>query len=395
MKKILYVHHGRGIGGAPLSLLYTIRGLDRSRYEPVVLCIYDSEAVDLFRREGITTYVSSGIHDFSHTNVLWYRWWQAPKILFKALMIPVSCWKAKRFLSLHPVDIVHLNTSTLFAFAAAASSAGIKVVWHVREPLAKGYLGVRRSMVRRCIHRYADAVIPICKHDAEQLIPSGKVHVVYNFIDFSVFDRDVEGASVRDRYDIGPQEKAVLMLGGVNPIKGTREFVQAAARILEKHQDYWFFVAGEVPKKTARTLVSGRWKYAREVSGIVERIPRRDKIVFTGNVSQVVPFIAAADLVCFPSTVPHFARPIIEAGAMAKPVVASDLGGPRELVVPGKTGLLVQPGDPDALADAITAILEHPETASAMGEAGYRFAREHFDAETNIQEIMNIYARLV
>ncbi|NOY06822.1 MAG: glycosyltransferase family 4 protein [Chlorobi bacterium] len=393
MKKILYVHHGKGIGGAPLSLLYTIRGLDRSRFEPMVLCIYDSEAVDLFRREGITTFVSKGIHDFSHTNVLWYRWWQAPKILFKALMIPVSYWKAKRFLRLHPVDIVHLNTSTLFAFAAAASKT-TKVVWHVREPLARGYLGVRKAIVRRCIHRYADAVIPICRYDAEQLIPSPKIRVVYNFIDFSVFDRNMDGDSVRARYEIGPTEKVVLMLGGVNPIKGTKEFVRAAERILAEYSDYWFLVAGEVPEKSMRAILSGKWKYAREVNRIVEGIPRRERIVFTGNVSRVVPYIAAADLVCFPSTVPHFARPIIEAAAMARPVVASDLGGPRELVVPGKTGLLVEPGNPDALAEAITAILEKPEVASAMGEEGCRFAREHFDAAKNIQLIMDIYARL-
>ena len=66
---------------------------------------------------------------------------------------------------------------------------------------------------------------------------------------------------------------------------------------------------------------------------------------------------AAADLVVFPSTLPHFARPVIEAGAMAVPVVASRLGGVEELVEDGMTGILVPPGDPAALGDAIARVL--------------------------------------
>jgi glycosyltransferase involved in cell wall biosynthesis len=74
------------------------------------------------------------------------------------------------------------------------------------------------------------------------------------------------------------------------------------------------------------------------------------------------------------STVPHFARLVIEAGALAKPVVASGLGGPAELVKDGATGLLVPPVDADALAEAVLALIREPVRARAMGEAGYTHA---------------------
>ncbi|HEV8308998.1 MAG TPA: glycosyltransferase [Methylomirabilota bacterium] len=74
------------------------------------------------------------------------------------------------------------------------------------------------------------------------------------------------------------------------------------------------------------------------------------------------------------STVPHFARLVIEAGALAKPVVASGLGGPAELVKDGATGLLVPPVDAGALAEAVLALIREPARTRAMGEAGYTHA---------------------
>ena len=80
---------------------------------------------------------------------------------------------------------------------------------------------------------------------------------------------------------------------------------------------------------------------------------------------------------------------------MARPVVASNLGGPDELVVHGETGLLVPHGDPQALANAIVEILSHSEDARAMGEAGYERARHLYSAETNAAQTFAIYEELL
>ena len=105
----------------------------------------------------------------------------------------------------------------------------------------------------------------------------------------------------------------------------------------------------------------------------------REALIFTGIRRDVPDILAASDCVVFPSTVPHFARPIIEAAAMGVPSVASNLGGPQELVADGETGLLVHPRDPAALAHGIAEILCDPARARAMGEAAYQRARRLFD----------------
>ncbi|MBR9977425.1 MAG: glycosyltransferase family 4 protein [Bacteroidetes bacterium] len=393
VRRILYVHHGKGIGGAPLSLLYLIRGLDRTRYEPTVLCLHESEAADLFRNAGIETVVESSLHDFSHTNVLWYPWWQAPKLFLRAVQSLPTYLRARRFLRNGDYDAVHLNTSTLTAVGMAAHDEGLRVVWHVREPLQRGYSGLRRAIIRRIIDRYADLILPICHYDAAQLHPSPKIHVVYNFIDFSQFDADLDGETVRRELNIDNEQQVITMLGGVNPIKGTREFVDAALRVHPDHPDAVFLIAGPLPDDSCRNRINGMRVYRESV---FSRLPQMqsDFIRFIGVRNDIPQILAASDILCFPSTVPHFARPVIEASAMGVAVIASDLGGPRELLRHGETGLLVPPSEPAALAEAIRHLIGDPASKREMGRRGIAFARKHFDAEKNIATVIGLYDQL-
>jgi glycosyltransferase involved in cell wall biosynthesis len=392
--RILYVHHGKGIGGAPLSLLYLIRKLDRLRFHPTVLCLHESAAADLFRGDGIETIVDERMHDFSHTNVLWYPWWQFPKTLLRLAQFPLSYVHARRFLGSRRFDLIHLNTSTLTAFGLAAGHEGIPLVWHIREPLHRGYLGIRRSLIRMIINRCADIIIPICKYDGEQLIPSSKINVVYNFIDFGQFNRSIDGSPVRLEFGIGKDQPVVLMLGGVNPVKGTAVFVDAALEILRRFPDVIFLIAGAITEPGFRNRISGRFVYEERVrASIPEQL--KQSIRFTGVRNDIPELLAASDIVCFPSTVPHFARPVIEAAAMGVAVVASDLGGPKELVKNGETGILVSANDAEALAAALLRLLEDPEYRTRLGEAGHRMARQEFDADANTNRIIAMYDELI
>ena len=120
-----------------------------------------------------------------------------------------------------------------------------------------------------------------------------------------------------------------------------------------------------------------------------------DCCVITEFNSDSLSLIAAADIVVFPAVEPHFARPVIEAGAVAKPVVASNLEGIKELIQNGVTGILIKPNKPKLLAAAIVRILSDGQLAGAMGEAGYLQAKEKFSAEKNCAKIMEIYDRIL
>jgi glycosyltransferase involved in cell wall biosynthesis len=150
------------------------------------------------------------------------------------------------------------------------------------------------------------------------------------------------------------------MLGGVSPPKGTLTFVRALPTVRAAQPDVRFLVAGPLPRTSvgggARGLAKrllGVGAYQRSVMRALSEADVGDSLIFTGVRQDIPQVLAASDVLVFPSTVPHFARPVIEAAAMGKPAIASDVGGPAELVVNGETGLLVPPKDAHALAEAI------------------------------------------
>ncbi len=404
MKRILYIHHGGGIGGAPLSLLYLLRQLDRSRYEPVVVTLKQGPIVDLYRQEGIETHVEPGIGDFSHTTLEWYGGRDLWRLPGKLLRIGPSIRRTRKLVRRFQPDLVHLNSSTLAPAAIGCGREGVPVVWHIREPLAKGYFGLCRAWIRRVVDRNAAAVIAICQNDADQLKPGDRVHVIYNFVDFGQFDRSLTGENFRQEMGIDEDAPVVVMLGGVAEPKGTLTLVRALPELVEAVPGVRVVIAGPEPKPLREAGIKGLAKrllgvdayqkaVQREINGLDESARRA--ILFTGIRRDVPDILAAGTCLVFPSSVPHFARPIIEAAAMGIPSVASDLGGPRELIVHGETGLLVPPNDPAALAGALASIVGDRQYAHQLGEAAYQRAQKHFDSAQNAAATVAIYDKIL
>jgi glycosyltransferase involved in cell wall biosynthesis len=397
--RILYIHHAGGIGGAPLSLLFLIRQLDRARFEPVVVTLRPGPVVDLYRAEGIETHVAQGIDEFSHTTLEWYGGGDLWRLPGKLLHFWPSVVRTRRLIEQIRPDLVHLNSSTLAPSAIGAGLAGVPVVWHIREPLARGYLGLRRALLRRIIHRTAARVIAICRNDAAQLIPSDRIRVIYNFVDFRHFDRGLSGERVRAEFGIPPDAPLVVMLGGIMRPKGTLTLARALPALRQAVSNARALIAGPTaqPPSGLRGLARSALRadvYQRRVLNALVGAPG-EAVILAGVRDDVPELLAAADVLVFPSSVPHFARPIIEAAAMGIPAVASNLGGPDELIEHGQTGLLVPPGDPDALTGALARLLLDREAARAMGEAAYRRARVLFDAETNARATLDLYDELL
>lgn len=399
MQRILYIHHGgRMGGGAPLSLLYLIKQLDRSRYEPIVLTLRPGTVVETYRAEGIETYAAEGIADFSHTELEWYGGADLWRLPIQVARFWPSIFATRRYLHQFKPDLVHLNSSTLAAPARAAWREQIPIVWHIREPIHNGYFGIRRDWLKHHIAHDATRVIAISDYDASRLQPSSHVRIIHNFVDFTIFDRSLSLGEARRKLGLTPAQNIITMLGGTAYAKGTLIFAKALPLVRKALPNTKFLVVGQSPAIGDTSRLKSLAKFAlradaydREVMAAASESIASGHIRFTGIRSDIPQVLAASDILAFPSTVPHFARPIIEAGAMAKPVVASRLGGPLELVQDGITGLLVAPSDPTALAEAIIALLKDPARMTAMGEAGYQQACEKFDAATNAQRTFAVY----
>jgi glycosyltransferase involved in cell wall biosynthesis len=377
-----------------------LRGLDLERFDPQVLFVYDSPVVELFRSEGFSVCIGPGYGNLNHTTGHWNRWRHFPLMAreVQGAMRLVKGGVAQRLFDKNKPDLIHLNSLSLVPWAVAAKRAAIPVICHVRESIHPGYFGIRRHILTRLLVDHADAIINICDYDRLQLGNPPQSRVIHNFVDFTLFSRFQESEPVRAELAIPSEKIAVLYVGGINRIKGAIHVAQAA-HIVQRYNPngiYWV-VAGVGASESAvlSSPVSAHGRYQRAYWRFVDRHNLAPVMRHIGVRTDIHRIMAAADVVVFPSLEPHFARPLMEAGAMARVGIGSDLGGPREIIVDGETGYLVRPGDPEALAQGLLTLVHDAELRQRFGEAAYKRAQRMFEAKRNTAQTVRLYEEVL
>lgn len=218
----------------------------------------------------------------------------------------------------------------------------------------------------RLVSRAIDDVVAVTERQVRPLeslgYPRGRIRVVPN----GVFDRDLDGVSPSP--DLAGDGFTLLCVAGLRPEKRVDLFVEAAGAARRENPAIRAFVAGEGPE---RELLAP----AAAEHGVALLGARRDALEL----------IAAAGVMCLPSEAEALPMSIIEAMALARPVVATEVGGTPDLVLDGETGHLVPPGDVGAVTRAFLELARDPGRAGAMGAAGRRRQREHFTGERMVE----------
>jgi glycosyltransferase involved in cell wall biosynthesis len=147
-----------------------------------------------------------------------------------------------------------------------------------------------------------------------------------------------------------------------------------------------------------RCLVVGdapRRRYLGHLLNLADRLGVRGRLVFVGEQEDVAPFVDAMDVFVLPSLTEGLPLTVLEAMAVGKPVVGTDVGGISEAVRHGETGFVVPPRDPRKLAEALIGLLGDPSSARAMGEAGRRRVEKAFTMDNEVAQTVRTYRRIV
>jgi glycosyltransferase involved in cell wall biosynthesis len=298
-----------------------------------------------------------------------------------------SCfWALRQALrSLRP-DIVHtwLFTADLYGRLAARTSGVPVLITAVRsvEPSKPWhYVAVDAGLqhLTDAITINAEAIRPVLRR--REHIRGRKIHTIYNGIDGAMFSPAAVNGAVRESLGWGAAP-VVGLVSRLMPEKDPATFVRAA-----------LMVAGTLP--TARFLIVGHGPLAPALQEMVRAAHVSDRFVFTGYRRDRAACLQAMDIVVLSSLYEGCANAILEAMAMAKPVVATRVGGNPELVVEGLTGLLVPSADPEALAAALQALLQDPTRARAMGRAGRARIEAEFTISRMVQGTAALYTSLL
>lgn len=370
---ILLLAYTAQLGGAERSLLEATARLDRRLFTPILALPSEGPLAAAARERGIDVHLDGTPH--------------------LDRLGPAAWWRVVRGLAAlvreRGVRLIHAGTVwRLTRAAAVARLTGVPAICHVRDEA----LELFRSRRFRLAAHEMQRLVAISASVMHELVAAGQhplaVPVLWNGLDPTPFEKALGRERLRAEWDAGPDQPLVGVVGSIEPRKGQIDFVRAAAHVAQAEPRARFVIAG--------SDLHDVW---REYRGALEcEIRTRalgDAVRFVGQRDDVADVMAALDVVVVPSHREPFGRVVLEAMAAAKPVVAFGVGGIREIVQPGITGVLAEPGDAADLAAEIVALVRDGERARAFGLAGRARVHEQFGLDRHVRDLEIIYRGLL
>jgi len=209
-----------------------------------------------------------------------------------------------------------------------------------------------------------------------------RARVLYNGVDLARFDRADDGSAFRAELGLSEGEDLVTTVGGLWHVKNPLCLLRAARRVLRDMPATHFVFAGRGPLQEELASNAAEWGIA-------------DRVHLLGPRDDVPAILAATSVFAFPSLHEGLPLALMEAMAAGKPVVATDVVGNNELVVPEETGFLAPSDDDAKLAESILTLLRDRALATAMGQRGRRRIEAGFTLEQMGQAIAALYHELL
>ena len=360
--KVVEVLAAAGNGGAQEHLWSLVTGLDRARYDVCVVSLTGGSAVRRLQRSGISTMVIEEPDDAIAVGAL-----------------------AAHLVRIQP-DVIHNHMYR-------AEIVGTRAV------LALGAAGYPRPYVVSTVHSSRirstedraelrrltpsmDRVIAVSNAIVRKIADEGRtgarVSLIYNGVDLQRYDHQEPCCTLREEYGMEPGSPIVGVVARLEPEKGHATLLDA-----------WPLVLRECPE--AYLLVVGEGSRCDDLKAQAATLRIQHRVVFTGRREDMPAVTAALDVAVLPSYREAQGLSVLEAMALSRPVVASNVGGIPEMIQDGVTGLLVPPRDPAALAAAIVSLLRNHQLADMLGRAGHDLVHRRFCLEQMIAAVEDIY----
>jgi len=322
-------------------------------------------AADLYRASGITAQVIAAPEALRRYG---RRSLRGASAVAAVASLPRYWWRLARAFAAH--DLVHVNDARgLIMAGPAARLARAQLVWHVHSQIDGAALGWLARLLRARLAVVSRAVTP------RGLPRRAEVHVLPNTPTQSTAVANHSGEH---------HSPTLLTIGRLHPEKGLDVLLAASALMRQVHVQHHVQIVGG--------MQDGYEDYPLSLQQTAQRLGVAADVEFVGVVDDPTPWLQRACVYVQPSRREAFGLATLEAMHAGLPVVASSVGGLTELVVDGVTGRLVAPGDPAALAAAITGFLNDSDSCRTFGEAGRRRADEHYGVDRFRDAVRDLYA---
>jgi len=364
MKIALLIDH-LGRGGAQRLLADLAAGLDRTRFDPVVISLRSVGDMPRPLREGVVRLIELGGGKYQ----------------------PAQIFALYRLFRREKPHLVHTHlTAARMAGVPAARLAGVgKIFIHEHSGGQAGFQDkIFRYPLDRWLAARADRILAVSCETArfcleEKGYPSDKMDVLPNWIDPEPFRPDADRrVMIRARWGIAPDAPVIGSVGRLHAVKGQDFLVRAAPRILAKYPH-------------ARIVIVGEGEERESLLRTASRLGVAQALLLPGHAEDVEQVYSAFDLFVLPSLYETSSLVLLEAAAAGCPLIASNVGGIPEIVRHEETGLLVPPRQPRILAESVLRLLGDEVLRSRLKASAGRHLSREFDRERSLRTLEHYY----
>jgi glycosyltransferase involved in cell wall biosynthesis len=358
--KVLHLEAGKHLYGGALQVLLLVEGLQRQGVDNLLVVPEGSDVASEaeVRELPLHTLPMTGEADLRFPG------------------------RFKKLIETHSPDLVHLHSrrGADLLGGLGARWAGVPVVMtrRVDNPEVSWAVGAK--------YRLFDRVITISHAITRVLLDQGvektKLRCVHSALDPAPFENPCPEQGFPEELGLNSEGPVVGMAAQFIPRKGHHILLEAVPSILDRHPGTRFLLLGRGPLETA-------------VGEAVRASGLQDAVRLPGFRDDLSTLLPCLDLLVHPATMEGLGVILLQAGASGIPVVASEVGGIPEAVIHEKTGLLVPPGNPAVLAEAVCELLADPHRAQTLGEAGRKHIRTQFSIDRMVQGNLEVYQELL
>jgi len=312
-------------------------------------------------------------------------------------------WSLVGLIKKHNIDVIqtHLLRSLDFLILLLRYTTRVRVVlWTFHSanfvlteaelPRYKWLLKPKRfahHLLYRLTSRLVNGFVAVSDEVKEAMVEvidpiQDRITVICNGVDVKRHRQSVDKARVQSRLGLGTNVRLIAVVATLKEPKGHRYLVEAMSAIAPQYPDI-------------HVLFIGDGTLREELQDQVKRLKLDKHIHFLGNRHDIPELLAASELFVLPSLWEGLSMALLEAMAAGKPIVATAVSGTTQVMIHGKTGLIVPPRDSRALADAIIQLLSDPAQAQAMGQSAKRHVTAHYSAQKQADEHLALYRRLL
>lgn len=388
IRVVFYEPYPMGLGGNFLTQRLFLQGLDRKRFLPIVVAPIEGVALDQFRAIGVECVVMPPPGELGSYGGAVLRAGMLGRLKSVCGLLLYNFHLA-RFFRRRKIDVVYSNcVRAQLSAGLGAMLAGVPSFLYIKGEMTNPFID-RISLLIASRVVFQSESNAGAKYKSIVRMLRSKIGIIKPGLEFEKIDLVEARDPVELRRELGIDDACfnTAVIGQLSLLKGVHCVIEAMAGIVREFPHVRLYIVGDC-------VIEDHEAYKKKLVGMVDRLGLKKHVFFTGWRNDSLAIMRCMSAVIQPSFTEGFSWVVLESMAMARPLIATDVGGHAEVVADGITGFLIPPNDPGSIARRWRDLVSNPSLAERIGREARRAVSRDYRIEEKVAQISGIWSEM-